>query len=123
MGRQSKRATARGDGECNYNQVHHIPIPPTTSTLESYISEFSQRPTNYNRAPIIIWNPRSYQKRLYSISKRQSRHHVSCSLGSKRSSRRHEEKCKSSNSKKNRRVNCYCQTSSDLGYLYSTSNC
>ncbi|UJR14099.1 hypothetical protein I4U23_001095 [Adineta vaga] len=176
MNRQSKR-TSGGDGDQKqhrhshrYNQTNDVPIPPSMRTLESNISGFnhrytmhsSQRPTNCNRAPIILWNPRlhgkSYcylckkdelrylEKRFDSFSKRRKiridhrnqnpaykchRYYASCSSESllsddhygKRSSRRYQTKRKSSSSKKSRGVDCFCQTSYDHNYLYSTSNC
>ncbi|CAF0987637.1 unnamed protein product [Rotaria sp. Silwood1] len=152
----SKKTTGDGDKrpqryEYDYEQIYDGPIPPSMRTLESYVSGFnqqyamssSQRPSNFNRAPILLWNPRSQDKQYYSVSKkrisndyrdRELAHKRYCynrsspSISSlsdnhyRRKSLRHHSKRKLSRSNKRQRINCGCHSSHD-DYEYSASDC
>ncbi|CAF4185969.1 unnamed protein product [Rotaria sp. Silwood2] len=152
----SKKTTGDGDKrqkryEYDYEQIYDEPIPSPMRTLESYVSGFNQqnamssshRPSNFNRAPMLLWNSQSHDKQCYSISRKRISHdHQDRELAHKchhcdkfspstsllsdnryrRKSLRHHSQRKLSRSNKKRRVNCGCHASHDDNG-YSASDC
>ncbi|CAF1100717.1 unnamed protein product [Rotaria sordida] len=153
----SKKTTGDGDKKqqrykYDYAEIHDGPIPPPMRTFESYISGFNQRyaipslqrSSNFNRAPILLWNSRSHDKQYYSVSKKrisndycdrelahkQRRYNnLSPSISSlsdnyyrKKSLRHHHSKQKLSRANKRQRINCACHASYDDN-VYSASDC
>ncbi len=123
----SKKATGDGDKKQQHKyETYHTPIPPPMRTLESYVSGFnqkyamsssSQRPTNCNQAPTVVWNSREYNKR-----KKYGHDTSTSSISDNHYRKKSSRKYRSSGSEKRRRMKCACQSTYDDNE-YSASDC